>query len=389
MTTRDVSLHPTAARREPFVACAVAPEPPSLEYIAVRYALIRLAMKVTDEESISESSCSTASEQLNSKAKAKQARKNERKRLQRAQETEEQRAERLRKRREAEAAKRATLEGECSRARRNETLRRRRAQETEEQRAERLEKRRRKNVCVSTGGPVQISDCIERVAQFASATREFRRRFTENSFGNVCCVCNRLGHKRDLQTGETCTCSRAPLRCTASTQTTQDECSLPSASEAGTQTLAILRTAATQTPRHHSSGVQTDSCELSLPPATPERSADASASLWGLQAQASSTPVQRKLFGDADQIEEAEVNNLALLDDSYRPSAASQNCTNARTKRSSFGADDKGSYTMNCASLLDLKFFEQVQERFTRLKPEVARAMKATILKILDKAAKS
>ncbi|XP_054922517.1 uncharacterized protein [Dermacentor andersoni] len=237
------------------------------------------------------------------------------------------------------------------------------------------------------------------------------------------------------RTGETCTCSRAPLRCTASTQTTQDECSLPSASEAGTQTLAILRTAATQTPRHHSSGVQTDSCELSLPPATPERSADASASLWGLQAQASSTPVQRKLFGDADQIEEAEVNNLALLDDSYRPSAASQNCTNARiktttecfrsdgtlhlpyftnslkkcikccsfhvlenltknttgtrTKRSSFGADDKGSYTMNCASLLDLKFFEQVQERFTRLKPEVARAMKATILKILDKAAKS
>ncbi|XP_070394765.1 uncharacterized protein [Dermacentor albipictus] len=189
--------------------------------------------------------------------------------------------------------------------------------------------------------------------------------------------------------GERCTRSRAPLRCAVSTQTIQDECSLPSASEAGTQTLAILRTAATQTPRHHSSGVQTDSCELSLPPATPERSADASASLWGLQAQSSSTPVQRKLFGDADQTEEAEVNNLALLDDSYRPSAASLNCTNARTKRSSFGADDKGSYTMNCASLLDLKFFEQVQERFTRLKPEVARAMKATILKILDKAAKS
>ncbi|XP_077517383.1 uncharacterized protein LOC144128153 isoform X2 [Amblyomma americanum] len=72
-------------------------------------------MQVTDEESISESSCSTASEQFISKAKAKQARKNERERLQRAQETEEQREERLRKRREAEAAKRATLEGaQCS-----------------------------------------------------------------------------------------------------------------------------------------------------------------------------------------------------------------------------------------------------------------------------------
>lgn len=55
------------------------------------------------------------------------------------------------------------------------------------------------------------------------------------------------------QTGETCRCSRAPLLCTTSTQTTQDDCSLPATSEADTQTLGILRTAATQTPRQPSS----------------------------------------------------------------------------------------------------------------------------------------
>lgn len=60
-----------------------------------------------------------------------------------------------------------------------------------------------------------------------------------------------------------------------------------------------------------------------------------------------------------------------------------------RTQRSSFGADDKGPSGMNCASTLHLKFFEQVQERFMRLKPEVVWTMKATILSMLDNAAKS
>ncbi|XP_065307978.1 uncharacterized protein [Dermacentor albipictus] len=56
------------------------------------------------------------------------------------------------------------------------------------------------------------------------------------------------------QTGKTCRCSRAPLLCTASSQTTQDLCSLRATSEAHTQTLRILRTAGTQTPRQPSSG---------------------------------------------------------------------------------------------------------------------------------------
>ncbi|KAH7979899.1 hypothetical protein HPB49_011855 [Dermacentor silvarum] len=65
-----------------------------------------------------------------------------------------------------------------------------------------------------------------------------------------------------------------------------------------------------------SAGVQTDSCEVSLPPATPERSDDVYAWLRVLRAQASSTPVQRALFVDVDESEEME------LDCSYRPLAA-------------------------------------------------------------------
>ncbi|XP_075533083.1 uncharacterized protein LOC142566144 [Dermacentor variabilis] len=56
------------------------------------------------------------------------------------------------------------------------------------------------------------------------------------------------------QTYETRTCRRELLRCTASTQTTQDECSLPATSKAGTQTATILCTVATQTQQHHISG---------------------------------------------------------------------------------------------------------------------------------------
>ncbi|XP_077517603.1 uncharacterized protein LOC144128233 isoform X2 [Amblyomma americanum] len=148
-------------------------------------------MEVTDEESISVSSCSTASEQLNYKTEAKQAfviqpglitakpqpiflssyqqqqcivvvmesakekqqRQNEARKRRRAQETPEERAARLEKRRKEDAARRsrATSRSDSStaeeiglsyRERRNERLRRRRAEETEEERARRREKRR-------------------------------------------------------------------------------------------------------------------------------------------------------------------------------------------------------------------------------------------------------
>ncbi|XP_049270585.1 uncharacterized protein LOC119390044 [Rhipicephalus sanguineus] len=51
------------------------------------------------------------------------------------------------------------------------------------------------------------------------------------------------------QTCKTCRCRQAPQLSTASTQTTLDDCSRPKTSDNGTQTLTILRTAATPTPQ--------------------------------------------------------------------------------------------------------------------------------------------
>ncbi|KAL1422886.1 hypothetical protein MTO96_021616 [Rhipicephalus appendiculatus] len=60
-----------------------------------------------------------------------------------------------------------------------------------------------------------------------------------------------------------------------------------------------------------------------------------------------------------------------------------------RTGRTSIGADDKGLEDMTWASPLHISFFKQVQEKFARLNPEVVWTMKADILNMLDKAAKS
>lgn len=61
----------------------------------------------------------------------------------------------------------------------------------------------------------------------------------------------------------------------------------------------------------------------------------------------------------------------------------------SRTGRSSIGTDDKGFEDMTWANALHLSFFKQVHEKFARLKPEVVWTMKADILSMLDKAAKS
>nr|XP_054934043.1 uncharacterized protein LOC129388057 [Dermacentor andersoni] len=110
-------------------------------------------------------------------------------RKRRAEETLEQRVERLAKRRVQYAAKK----GE-----RNEARRKRRAQEKEE----RLNKNREKSlITAEPDGDILVQRREEherRVGEFESATREFRKRFTNNPFGYEFSECGRLWHKDKL-----------------------------------------------------------------------------------------------------------------------------------------------------------------------------------------------
>ncbi|KAL3179284.1 hypothetical protein MRX96_038185 [Rhipicephalus microplus] len=58
-----------------------------------------------------------------------------------------------------------------------------------------------------------------------------------------------------------------------------------------------------------------------------------------------------------------------------------------RSGRSSTGEADKGLEDMTWASAQNIRFFKQMQEKFSRLSPEVVWTMKADILNMLDKAA--
>ncbi|XP_075747063.1 uncharacterized protein LOC142804229 [Rhipicephalus microplus] len=84
---------------------------------------------------------------------------------------------------------------------------------------------------------------------------------------------------------------------------------------AGTQTDFNVRLQIT-------TAMQTDSCNMPSPPATPKQSCDPPALAWEFGAPPL-TPVHRASFLDADEAEEMEYNIVGSFDSNYRPSSES------------------------------------------------------------------
>ncbi|XP_072146224.1 uncharacterized protein [Dermacentor andersoni] len=117
-------------------------------------------------------------------------------RQRRAEETPEQREQRLARERERDAARKAEH---------NESRRKRQAEESPDAKAQRLKKRREKSLAkagvVQPEGDIALQrreEHARRVEECEPATREFHRRFTNNPFGCVCSVYERLWHKEKL-----------------------------------------------------------------------------------------------------------------------------------------------------------------------------------------------
>ncbi|XP_075557635.1 uncharacterized protein LOC142589872 [Dermacentor variabilis] len=109
-------------------------------------------------------------------------------RRRRAEETPEQREQRLARERERDAARKA---------KRDESRRKRQAEESPEARAQRLKKRREKSLAKARQRQ-RREERARRVKECEPATREFHKRFTNNPFGCVCSVRERLWHKDKL-----------------------------------------------------------------------------------------------------------------------------------------------------------------------------------------------
>ncbi|XP_072140275.1 uncharacterized protein [Dermacentor andersoni] len=118
-------------------------------------------------------------------------------RQRRAEETPEQREQRLARERERDAARKA---------KHNESRRKRQAEESPEAKAQKRWKKRREKSLAKAGvvqpeGDIALQrreEHARRVKECEPATREFHRRFTNNPFGCVCSVCERLWHKDKL-----------------------------------------------------------------------------------------------------------------------------------------------------------------------------------------------